>query len=65
MFMVVTNGLDVIYRSGQVLVDAMTHSAMVPVVVTQRLIARREWETNRQQGIDRAKKNGGNGKNEN
>lgn len=58
MFMVVTNGIDVINRRGQVLVDAMTRSAMVPVVVTQRLIERREWEANRQKGIDRAKKNG-------
>ena len=47
IFTVVTNGVDVISHSGQVLVDAMTRAAMVPIVVTQRMITRREHAANR------------------
>lgn len=58
IFSVVTNGVDIISQSGQVLVDAMTRSAMVPVVVTQRIITRREHAVNRRTGIEQAKRDG-------
>ena len=45
-------------QSGQVLVDAMTRAAMVPYMITQRIISRRERAANRQEGIEQAKKNG-------
>lgn len=58
IFTVVTNGVDIISQSGQVLVDAVTRAAMVPIVVTQRMITRREHAANRRDGIEQAKKNG-------
>ena len=58
MFGIVTNGVDVITDSGQVLVDAATRAAIVPYVITQRIIYRRERVANRQEGIEQAKKNG-------
>lgn len=58
IFTVVTNGVDIISQSGQVLVDAMTRAAMVPIVVTQRMITRREHAANRRDGIEHARKNG-------
>lgn len=58
IFAVVTNGVDIINQSGQILVDAMTRTAMVPIVVAQRMITRREHAANRRDGIEHAKKNG-------
>ena len=58
IFTIVTNGVDIISQSGQVFVDAMTRAAMVPIVVTQRMITRREHAANRRDGIEQAKKNG-------
>lgn len=58
IFAIVTNGVDIISQSGQILVDAMTRAAMVPIVVAQRMITRREHATNRRDGIERAKKDG-------
>lgn len=58
IFTVVTNGVDIINQSGQVLVDSMTRAAMVPIVVTQRIITRREHAENRRVGIEQAKKDG-------
>ena len=58
MFSIVAGGVDVITQSGQVLVDAMTRAAMVPYMITQRIISRRERATNRQEGIEQAKKKG-------
>ena len=58
IFTIVTNGVDVIDQSGQVLVDAMTRAAMIPIVVTQRMITRREHAASRREGIEQAKKNG-------
>ena len=58
MFSIVAGGVDVITQSGQVLVDAMTRAAMVPYMITQRIISRRERAANRQEGIEQAKKNG-------
>ena len=55
---IVTNGVDIISQSGQVLVDAMTRAAMVPIVVTQRMITRRDHASNRRDGIEQAKKKG-------
>lgn len=58
IFTVVTNGVDIITQNGQVLVDAVTRAAMVPTVVTQRMITRREHAANRRDGIEQAKKDG-------
>lgn len=58
IFTIVTNGVNINDQSGQVLVDAMTRAAMVPIVVTQRIITRREHAVNRRKGIEQAKKNG-------
>lgn len=58
MFSIVAGGVDVITQSGQVLVDAMTRAAMVPYMITQRIISCRERAANRQEGIEQAKKNG-------
>ena len=58
MFNIVTRGIDVITESGQVLVDAMARSSMVPYMITQRIMSRRERTANRQVGIDQAKKKG-------
>ena len=58
MFSIVAGGVDVITQSGQVLVDAMTRAAMVPYMITQRIISRRERAANRQEGIEKAKKQG-------
>lgn len=58
IFSIVTNGVDIINRSGQVFVDAATRAAMVPIVVTQRMITRREHAAHRREGIEQARKNG-------
>ena len=58
IFTVVTNGVDVIDQNGQILVDMMTRAAMVPIVVTPRIITRREHASHRRAGIDQAKKKG-------
>lgn len=58
IFTVLTNGVDIINQREQVLVDISTRSSMVPIVVTQRIIARREHALNRRTGIEQAKKDG-------
>lgn len=58
IFTAITNGVDITNRSGQILVDAMTRATMVPIVVTQRIITRREHAANRRTGIEQAKKVG-------
>ncbi len=58
MFSIVAGGVDVITQNGEVLVDVMTRAAMVPYMITQRIISRRERAANRQEGIEQAKKNG-------
>ena len=58
IFSIVTSGVDVITKSGQVLIDAATRAAMIPYVITQRIISRRERKANRQKGIENAKKDG-------
>ncbi len=58
IFTVVTNGVDLVSSSGKVLVDSETRLAMVPIVVTQRMITRREQADNRRDGIEQAKKDG-------
>ncbi len=58
MFNIITSGIDVITESGQVLVDAMTRAAMIPYMVAQRIMARRERLSHQQAGIEQAKKNG-------
>lgn len=58
IFSIVTSGVDVITKSGQVLIDAATRAAMIPCVITQRIISRRERKANRQKGIEKAKKDG-------
>ncbi len=58
IFAIVTNGVDVISKNGQVFVDEMTRAAMVPIVVTQRMITSREHAANRRHGIEQAKREG-------
>lgn len=58
MFNIITSGIDVITESGQVLVDAMTRAAMIPYMVAQRIMSRRERISHQQSGIEQAKKNG-------
>lgn len=58
MFHILVSGIDVITQEGQVLVDMTTRSAMIPYMMTQRLMAYREKIMNRQIGIEQAKKEG-------
>ena len=58
VFTAVTNGIDIMTQYGQILIDSMTRAAMVPIVVTQRIINRRERQLNQQEGIEQAKKKG-------
>lgn len=58
MFNIVTSGIDVVTEGGQVLVDAMTRAAMIPYMVAQRIMSRRERISHQQAGIEQAKKDG-------
>ena len=58
MFNIVTSGIDVVTESGQVLVDSMTRAAMIPYMVAQRIMSRRERISHQQAGIEQAKKDG-------
>lgn len=58
IFTAITNGVDIINQNGQILVDYATRVAMVPIVVTQRIINRREQMSNRREGIEQAKNEG-------
>lgn len=58
IFTAIINGVDIIDRSGQILIDKTTRAAMVPIVVTQKIITNRQYASNRKAGIERAKKNG-------
>lgn len=58
VFTAVTNGIDIVDQNGQVLIDAEVRAAMVSIVVTQRIIMRREHVENRRTGIEQAKKSG-------
>lgn len=58
MFNIVVSGVDVVTRTGQTVVDAITRASMVPYMITQRILSRRERMANRQEGIEQAKKNG-------
>lgn len=58
IFTAITNGVDIIDRNGQILIDKTTRAAIVPIVVTQRIIANRQYASHRIAGIKRAKKNG-------
>ena len=50
--------IDVVTEGGQILVDSMTRAAMIPYIVTQRIMSRRERIANQQAGIEQAKKEG-------
>lgn len=58
IFTVVTSGVDMINQNGKIIIDKTAREGMVPVVVTQRIIARREYAANRRAGIEQAKKKG-------
>lgn len=58
IFTAATYGVDVVCKSGQVLVDVVTRASIVPIVVTQRMITRREQAETRRNGIEQAKKDG-------
>lgn len=57
-FGIVTCGADMVTQSGRVLIDAASRAAMVPYIITQRIISRKERAAKRQEGIERAKRNG-------
>lgn len=58
MFHILVSGIDVVTQEGQVLVDMMTRSAMVPYMMAQRLMAYQEKMSNLRFGIEQAKKEG-------
>lgn len=58
IFTVITNGVDIISESGQMLVDITTRSSMIPIIIAQKIIAQREHAKNRRSGIEQAKKQG-------
>ena len=58
IFTVITNGVDMISESGQMLVDITTRSSMIPIIIAQKIIAQREYAKNRRSGIEQAKKQG-------
>lgn len=58
IFTVVTSGVDMIDQNGEIIIDRTAREGMVPVVVTQRIIARREYAANRRAGIEQVKKKG-------
>ena len=58
IFTAVTNGVDLVTSSGQVLIDLERRAVMVAIVVTQKMITRREQIENRRDGIGRAREDG-------
>ena len=58
IFTVITNGVDIISESGQMLVDITTRSSMITIIIAQKIIAQREYAKNRRSGIEQAKKQG-------
>lgn len=58
IFTVITNGVDIMSESGQMLVDITTRSSMIPIIIAQKIIAQREYAKNRRSGIEQAKKQG-------
>lgn len=58
IFTVITNGVDIMSQSGQMLVDITTRSSMIPIIIAQKIIAQREYAKNRRNGIEQAKKQG-------
>ena len=58
MFQIVMSGVDVITPGGQVLIELMTRSAMVPYMMTQRLLAYQERISRQKAGIEQAKREG-------
>jgi len=58
IFAAVTGGIDIVDRSGNVLIEAMGRHSLVPVVIAQHLIAYEERLRKRQEGIERAKTEG-------
>ena len=58
IFKALTTGVDILNQRGETLIDMNVRSSMVPIVVTQRIIAHREYKVNRKEGIEKAKKEG-------
>lgn len=58
MFNIITSGVDVVTQNGNVLVDSMTRAEMISYMVTHRAMTYRERLANRQEGIEKAKKDG-------
>ena len=58
MFKILTSGANVVTASGQTLVDAVTRAAMIPYMVTQKIMARHERTASQQAGIEQAKREG-------
>ena len=58
IFAAVTNGIDIVDRQGQHLVDAATRAAMVRIVVMQRMLNHYELVKKRREGIQEARRAG-------
>lgn len=58
MFKILTSGVDVVTASGQSLVNSITRAAMIPYMVTQKIMARHEHTAIQQAGIEQAKREG-------
>ena len=58
MFHILVSGIDVVTQDGHILVDMTTRSAMIPYMMSQRLMAYRERIIKRQEGIEQAKEAG-------
>ena len=56
IFTLVTNGIDVIDREDNVIIDKCSRSALVSIAVAQRIIKHNEYLSKRQEGIENAKK---------
>ncbi len=58
VFTAVTNGIDIVADSGQVLIDSMARGVMVSMELSKRMLQRREQATRQQEGIERARREG-------
>lgn len=57
-FDIVTSGIDIIDRNGQILVDSTSRTALIYCLIAQKLLKQKEDIQNRQRGIDKAKSEG-------
>lgn len=58
MFDIVMSGVDVVTKNGSALIDVAAREKLVPYMITQRIMKCKENAASRQNGIERAKKEG-------